>query len=274
MLEGAPLPVGSHAVVLLHGLYSSSLELQYVGRRLRAAGFAVYTPHIPGYSVTQGKYPASAGRWEDWLAAARHSVVPLLERHERVSIGGLCIGADLALMLAAEYGARVDSLLLLSTTLYYDGWSLPWYRFLLPLAYYTPLGRLYAYEERDPFGLKNEQMRRLVAAEMKQRKLSQAGADRLHSSGLFQAQRLIRAVKRALPGIRNPALIVHAIEDDMTSLRSVRLLEQRLGSERVETMLLGNSYHMVSLDNEKDHVADRMIEFLGLPAAQEERVAA
>ena len=264
----------SHAVLLLHGLYSSALELQYVGKRLRAAGFAVYTPNLPGYSVTQGKYPEVAGRWEAWLAEAKRQLEQLLARHERVSIGGLCIGADLALMLAAEYGARVDALLLLSTTLYYDGWSLPWYRFLLPLAYYTPLGRLYAYEEREPFGLKNEQMRRLVAAEMKQRKVSRAGADRLHSSGLFQAHRLIRAVKRALPGIRNPALIVHATEDDMTSLRSVRCLEGRLGSERLEVLLLGNSYHMVSLDNEKDRVADRMIEFLGLPAAQEKRLAA
>ena len=273
MFKGAS-SAGSHAVVLLHGLYSSALELQYVSKRLRAAGIAVYTPHLRGYSVRQGNYPELAERWETWLAEAKLHLTPVLERHERVSLGGLCIGADLALMLAAEIGARLESLLLLSTTLYYDGWSLPWYRFLLPLAYYTPLGRRYAYEEREPFGLKNEQMRRLVAAEMKQRKLSRAGADRLHSSGLFQAQRLIRAVKRTLPAIRNPALIVHATEDDMTSLRSVRCLENRLGSERLEILLLDNSYHMVSLDNEKDRVADRMIEFLGRPAAQEERLAA
>ncbi len=273
MINGA-ISSGRHAVVLLHGLYSSALELQYVSKRLRAAGFAVYTPHLSGYSVTQGKYPAVAGEWETWLDEARSFLRPIVERHERVSIGGLCIGADLALMLAAEHGARVHSLMLLSTTLYYDGWSLPWYRFLLPLAYYTPLGRLYAYEEREPFGLKNEQMRRLVAAEMKQRKLSRAGADRLHSSGLFQAQRLIRSVKRVLPEVRVPALIVHATEDDMTSLRSVRCLEARLGSGRMEVFLLENSYHMVTLDTERDRVADKMIEFLGLPAAQEERLAA
>ncbi len=274
MLRRTSDSTASHAVLLLHGLYSSALELQYVGRRLRAAGFAVCAPNLPGYSVTQGNYPAAAGKWESWLAEAKRHLEQLLERHQRVSIGGLCVGADLALMLAAEYGARIESLLLLSTTLYYDGWSLPWYRFLLPLAYYTPLGRLYAYEEREPFGLKNEQMRRLVAAEMKQRKLSRAGADRLHSSGLFQAHRLIRAVKRALPEIRNPALIVHATEDDMTSLRSVRCLEDRLGSARLEVLLLDNSYHMVSLDNERDRVAERMIEFLGLPVAQEKRLAA
>lgn len=274
MYKGTSYPVGSHAVLLLHGLYSNALELQYVGKRLRAAGFAVYIPEIPGYSATRGHYPSAAGRWENWLTAATDQLELLLERHERVSVGGLCIGANLALMLAAQRGARIDSLLLLSTTLYYDGWSLPWYRFLLPLAYYTPLGRLYAYEEREPFGLKNEQMRRLVAAEMRQRRVSRAGADRLHSSGIFQAHRLIRAVKRVLPGIHNPALIVHATEDDVTSLRSVRCLEQRLGSHRVERLLLGNSYHMVSLDNEKGRVADRMIEFLGAASTLEDRLAA
>ena len=262
MAGGLALKGGERAVFLLHGLYSSELELQYLARRLHAAGYSVYVPQLAGYTVTSGRYGQARGGWESWLGAAQEALRPVLEAHGKVAVGGLCIGADLALMLAARLGDRLGGLLLLSTTLYYDGWSLPWYKFLLPLAYYTPLGRFYAYAEKEPFGLKNEQMRRLVAAQMRQSSLSEAGASRLRSHCIYQAHRLIRAVKQNLARVRNPALIVHATEDDVTSLKSVRHLERDLGSERVERLLLGNSYHMVSLDNEKARVAEAMIAFL------------
>jgi carboxylesterase len=262
MAGGLVLEGGARAVFLIHGLYSSALELQYLARRLNEVGYSVYVPHLSGYSVTGGQYGRARGSWENWLDQAQEALQPVLDRYGTVAVGGLCIGADLALMLAARLGDRLSGVLLLSTTLYYDGWSLPWYKFLLPLAYYTPLGRLYAYAEKEPFGLKNQQMRRLVAAQMRQSGLSEAGASRLRSHGIYQAHRLIRAVKQNLSKVRTPALIVHATEDDITSLRSVRHLEKNLGSERVEQLLLGNSYHMVSLDNEKARVAEAMIAFL------------
>ncbi|MDD5295374.1 MAG: alpha/beta fold hydrolase [Rhodocyclaceae bacterium] len=253
---------GKRAVFLLHGLYSSALELQYLARRLNAAGYSVYVPQLPGYTVNAGRYGEARGSWEIWLNAAQEALRPVLEEHGKVAVGGLCIGADLALMLAARLGDRLGGLMLLSTTLYYDGWSLPWYKFLLPLAYYTPLGRFYSYKEKEPFGLKNEQMRRLVAFQMRQVGVSDAGASRLRAHGIYQAHRLIRAVKQNLPQVRNPVLIVHATEDDISSLKSVKHLEKELGSTRVDKLLLGDSYHMVSLDNEKAKVAEAMMTFL------------
>ena len=262
MSKGLTLEGGQHAVLLLHGLYSNAMELQYLARRVQAAGFTVRVPHLPGYSALSANYARTHGSWEHWLEAAEAELDGLLEKYPTVSLGGLCIGADLALMLAARKGRRISALLLLSTTLYYDGWSLPWYKFLLPLAYHLPFGRLYAYAEREPFGLKNEQMRRLVATQMRRSGVSEVGASRLRSAGLYQAQRLIKAVKKSLPQVTQPALIVHATEDDMTSLRSVAHLEQHLASREIERLLLGNSYHMVSLDNDKSLVAERMIAFL------------
>ena len=262
MSNGLMLEGGQYAVLLLHGLYSNAMELQYLAKRLHGAGYSVRVPHLPGYSVLSANYSRTHGSCEHWLEAAEAELDGLLEKFEQVSLGGLCIGADLALMLAAKKGPRISALMLLSTTLYYDGWALPWYKFLLPLAYYTPLGRLYAYEEREPYGLKNEQMRRLVSAQMRQMGVSSVGASRLRSAGLYQAQRLIRAVKKCLPEVAQPTLIVHATEDDMTSLKSVRCLEKNLASTEVECLLLGNSYHMVSLDNDRSLVAERMIAFL------------
>ena len=64
---------------------------------------------------------------------------------------------------SAPVCALYAALSLLSTTLAYDGWSIPWYRFLLPLGYYTSLRHTYSYPEREPYGLKNELLRKRIA---------------------------------------------------------------------------------------------------------------
>ncbi len=262
MSKGLILEGGESTVVLFHGLYSNAMELHFIAKCLHKAGHTVHVPHLPGYSALSANYGQTHASWEGWVSAAEHALAPILQSKRPISLGGLCIGANLALLLASRHPEQVSSLMLLSTTLFYDGWSLPWYKFLLPLAYYTPLGRHYSYVEREPYGLKNEQMRRLIAKQMRQMGVSDAGASRLRSAGLYQAHQLIRKVKSALPCIVQPALIVHATEDDMTSLRSVRYLQKHLAARHIDTLLLGNSYHMVSLDNDKDLVAARMVAFL------------
>ena len=72
----------------------------------------------------------------------------------------------MSLSIAAELGDDVAALTLLSTTLWYDGWAMPWYRPFRYLGYVWPIRYWYTYKEREPFGLKNQQLRRWVAREM------------------------------------------------------------------------------------------------------------
>jgi esterase/lipase len=38
-------------IVLLHGLYSSALEWQFIAKKFHEAGHTVIVPHLEGYSV-------------------------------------------------------------------------------------------------------------------------------------------------------------------------------------------------------------------------------
>jgi carboxylesterase len=172
------------------------------------------------------------------------------------------MGANLALELAARFGDRVDSLVLLSTTLFYDGWNVPRTRILLPLAYYTPLRRWMRYRETDPYGVKNTRLREWIAAQMRTTGASTAGAANLPVAAIYQAQRLIHSVKRKLPKVVAPTLIMHAREDDVSSLRSADLVCSRIGSGEVVKRVFGNSYHMLTLDNDRDAVAQAAVDFL------------
>ena len=250
------------ALLLIHGLCSSPQELRPLITRIEAAGFEVHAPAAPG---GYGMAPDPGGtlqRYEEWVQYFGGYFEDLISRRSRVSIGGLCMGATLALELGARFGNCVHSLVLVSTTLFYDGWNVPRARILLPLAYYTPLRRWMKYREADPYGVKNTRLREWIAAQMRATGASTAGAAHLPVTAIYQAQRLIHSVKRSLPKVVAPTLIMHAREDDVSSLRSADLVCSRVSSQEVVKRVFDNSYHMLTLDNDRDAVAQTAVEFL------------
>ena len=264
-LKTLDLPAGEHGVLLLHGLSSGPQELQYLARGLQRAGHTVQVPVLPGYSfggVGQRLLPHAA-----WCAAALAAFDALQARCRTVAVGGLCIGAVLALRVAALRGAQVSAVLALSTTLHYDGWATPWYRRLLPLAAWVPGAGNWGVREVPPYGVKDERLRGWIGAQMQQAGNSDAGAAVLRVRDLLQARQLMHAVRRRLPDITCPVLLLHAKQDDAASTRSAFEVASRVASQQLRCVLLADSYHMLSIDREKQQVLAEMLAFLDQQAA-------
>jgi carboxylesterase len=60
--------------------------------------------------------------------------------------------------------------------------------------------------------------------------------------------------------IRQPSLILHPREDDRASLRNALHLLNKLAS-RVEVLVLDDSYHVITLDRQRQVVIDRTQRF-------------
>ncbi len=249
------------AVLLLHGLCANPLEMMPLARTLREAGYVVEAPALPGYGVAveRGGRKAPVARFEDWVALAAAHFDVLAARHERVAVGGLSMGSVLALALAMKRPAA--ALMLLSTSLHFDGWNVSPWRRLLPLAYVPPLRQWLSFREQPPYGIKNERLRAWVAQAMVSEHVSAAGAAELSAASLHQASRMIRSVRAGLPGITIPTLVLHASEDDVSGPRSVLELQRRLGNTP-EVHWFHHSYHMLTLDNERSAVTQTARDFL------------
>ena len=252
------LAKGEHAVLLVHGLSGTPLEMQYVARALHKAGYTVRAPHFSGYGYSER---STTKKWQEWHGEVVRHFDEMKRQYKTVSVCGLCIGAVLALNLAAEKKDEVAGLSLLATTLYFDGWSIPWYRFLLPLGYYTPFRYFYSYREREPYGLKNEQLRAWIAREMTEKSTSAAGSAKIPMSGIFETDKLISEVKRNVGSATAPALIIHSLEDDTATVRSADFVEKHIGSKKVRKIFLDDCYHIVTMDNQKHIVAEETIRF-------------
>lgn len=254
--HASPIESSDHAVLLLHGLSSSPLELRFLAKLLVEEGFATHTAELPGYSAGTGHQ-----RMEQWISAAVAEFDELAVRYRHVSICGLSMGATLAAAVAHE---RPDAraLLLLSVTLNYDGWAIPWYRFLLDYVYYTPIRSRYRYREQEPYGLRNEALRSKIARAMSKNEISEVGPASIGLPALHEASRLARLVRKKLKGIRTDCLIVHAIDDETSSPHNARFVGTHLGAPFVRTVWLDDSYHMITSDNEREVVARECAVFL------------
>lgn len=247
---------GEDAVLLIHGLTGSPFEMKYLAKKLNKAGFTVIVPCLAGHGKTIDDLKKTG--WEDWYSTVSETFTELKKNYKTVSASGLCMGALLALYLAYDKKEEVSSVSLLSTTLFYDGWSLPWYRFLLPLAYYPPVKYFYSYKESPPYGIKNERLREIYLHGMKEGTIAY---DTIPSESMRELYRLIKAVKKVMPVIKAPALLLHSAEDDLASSRNADYVEAHIGSEKVRKVILDNTYHMVTIDNQKDLVADETVNF-------------
>jgi len=250
------LPGGNHSVLLIHGLTGSPFEMKYLARKLNKTGFTVKGPCLEGHCTTLDHLSKTS--WKDWYQSVLESFAEMKKSSDSVSVVGLCMGALLSLHLAHEFGSEVTAVSLISTTLFYDGWSLPWFKFLLPIAYYTPFKSLYSYSETEPYGIKNKALRERIVNLMKNDSVAYTKTPAASMHELFK---LIKEVKKELPAITTPALILHSREDDLTSTKNPDYVEKNIGTKIVRKIILDDSYHMMTIDNQKDRVAEETITF-------------
>ena len=247
---------GDHSVLLIHGLTGGPFEMKYLARKLNRAGFTVKGPCLEGHCTTLKHL--SKTTWKDWYRSVYESFIETKKSSSTVSVVGLCMGALLALHLTYEFGTEISAVSLISTTLFYDGWSLPWFKFLLPIAYYTPLRYIYSYSETEPYGIKNKALRERIVNLMKNDSIAYT---KTPAKSMHELSKLIREVKGELPAISTPTLVLHSGEDDLTSTKNPDYVEEKIGSKIVRKIILDDSYHMMTIDNQKDRVAEETINF-------------
>lgn len=112
---------------------ASILDMQRLAEHLHGAGLSAYAADLR--RMCHGAAPSA---WEAWLEQALTHLHRLKQDHATVSLAGVSMGATLALAVAEE--EDVDCVILLAAAMAYDGWAMPWYRFLLRLAPVLPFG--------------------------------------------------------------------------------------------------------------------------------------
>ena len=251
-------------VILIHGLTGTPNEMKFLANYLYRKGYSVICPRLAHHG--EPLHILKRAKWQEFYQSVREALSKI-PPGQNVFVAGLSMGALLALLLAEEFPDRISGVTCLSPTLFYDGWNIPWTQRLLPLAYYTPIRHFAYFKEEPPYGIKNKHIRQKVHEYYEHASLTDASAVEKYGYPYFpvtlfcELRLLIGNLKKKLRRIKTPVQLIQANEDDMTSVKNSQFIHDRVSSQEKEIVLLYNSYHVITADQERETVARKMHEF-------------
>jgi carboxylesterase len=267
---------GRSGVLLIHGLTGTPMEMRLLGKGLHRAGFTVHGMQLAGHCGNADDLLATG--WHDWYASVERAADELRGKVDHLFVGGLSMGALLALKLAADRPQQIAGVGVYGATFRYDGWSIPRLArlsFLLPLLKKFGIGRGRSFMEQPPYGIRDERLRAQISTAMLGGDSAAAGLPGNPWYSLAEMYGLAASVRRQLPQVTVPCLVAHASEDDVASVKNAELVMREI-SAPAELLLLKDSYHMITIDKERRTLIERSAAFFGRIAAADadQRVAA
>lgn len=258
---------GRSGVLLIHGLTGTPMEMRLLGKGLNRAGFTVHGMQLAGHCGSVEDLLATG--WRDWYTSVEEAADAMRDKVDHLFVGGLSMGALLALKLAAERPDQIDGVGVYGATFRYDGWSIPRLArlsFMLPLLKKLGIGRNRHFMEQPPYGIRDERLRAQISTAMLSGDSAAAGLPGNPWYSLAEMHDLAADVRRQLSQVTAPCLVAHASEDDVASLKNAELVMREV-SAPAELLLLNDSYHMITIDKERRTLIERSAAFFDNIAA-------
>ena len=245
-------------VLLVHGMSGTPVEMRFIANGFAREGYTVSCPQLAGHCETLEDLRVST--WKDWYDSAQKALNTLSERCDHVFVAGLSMGGLIALRLAALNPDKVRGALVYAPTLWLDGWGVPWYSRLFELVRQKWFADLMTFSERPPYGIKDTRLRAIIAEALDSGDTAKTGFLSIPGGPMIELRWLVRDLKKRLSGIKQPVMLFHPREDDRADLRNSWYLQRNLGG-RVDMVVLEDSFHVITLDKQRDVVMQKSAAF-------------
>ena len=254
------------AVLLVHGLTGTPNEMKYLATYLNKRGYTVLCPKLANHG--ESIWVLKNTTWQELYASIRETLTSgeLAGFSGPIFASGLSMGALFALLLADEFKGRIMGVSCLAPTLFYDGWNTPLSEIFLPFAY-TPLRHIAYFKESPPYGIKNEIIQERIHKYYSAARLNdlegaaQYGYPYFPVTLLHQLRLMVKHLKKKLPEMSFPVQLIQAKDDDVASVKNSIFIYDNVRSEIKEMVLLYNSYHVITADQERETVAEKAADF-------------
>jgi carboxylesterase len=231
---------GPHGVLVLHGFTGNPQSMRGLAEAFAVGGFAVELPRLPGHG-TDVEDMLDTG-WDDWLAEAHGAFGRLAQRcpDGRLVVAGLSMGGALALALAQGHPDDVAGLVLINTPTE----SPP------ELASNVEAMLAGGHETIDAIGGD------IADHDSEGEKAYDSTPLRPLLSFIVAAQ----DVRSRLGEVRSPALIMTSPHDHVVNPHDSDVIAGELGGP-VERLTLEKSYHVATLDHDRELIAVEAVRF-------------
>ncbi len=241
VMQGAePLRIeGNDAGVLVsHGFTGTPQSVRPLGEALSRAGFTVAVPRLAGHGTSVRDMAKSTA--EDWISSLEEDFAWLRERTDGVYFTGLSMGGTLALYMAAIHPEFVRGVLPINACISLDN---------------PDLARL-VFDTNAPDTVPG------VGSDIKAEGVEELAYEAVPVPAVREFMALMRVTDDLLPTINVPAVVFQSLEDHVVPPENGPYIHDRLGSTYNQMLRLEHSYHVATLDNDADLIAERIVRFI------------
>lgn len=241
ILEGAEefaFGHGSTGALLVHGFTGSPRSMIDLGRYLAERDISVKGIRLPGHGTTW--QDLNTRTTTDWTGAVSDAIDGFEADHEEVFLVSLSFGSALCLDFAARHPGRVKGLVLLA----------PFVKTNDPLRFVAPVASKVI---KSVPGVGND-----ICLEGQ----DEICYDRVPAAASVHMLRFVRRVRNNLDKVTTPTLIMHARQDHTSPPVNAQLIHDGISSRDKELVWLERSYHVITMDHERDEVYRRTHEFI------------
>jgi carboxylesterase len=228
-------PVG---IVVSHGFTGMPASMRPWAQYLADAGYSVRLPLLPGHGSTWRE--TNDSRWPQWYETVEASYRELKQRCEQVFAFGLSMGGTLVTRLAEMHPDGVAGLVLVNP-------SYGTRRFDARFAPYIA----WAVKSRPSIG-----------GDIKKPGIVEPAADRTPVVAFASLQKMWKVTVADLPKLRAPVLMYRSREDHVVDDLSAELLKGGAVHTTVREVMLEDSYHVATLDNDAPQIFAGSVEFV------------
>lgn len=229
---------GSLGALVVHGYTGSPQGVRGLGEALADGGLNVLGPRLPGHGTTWQDLNTKTA--QDWVSTVERSFEELAAQTDKVFMVALSFGASLCLDFAARYPERVAGLVTISGLV----------------------------DTRDPRRFVAPLIAKLVKSlpgvgdDIADPDAKEIAYDRLPSRSTLQMLRFLKRAKAAVANVRAPLLVMHSRQDHVVPPWNAQYIVDNVGSTDKELLWLERSYHVATLDFDRDLIAERALAFI------------
>ncbi|HVB92593.1 MAG TPA: alpha/beta fold hydrolase [Acidimicrobiales bacterium] len=228
----------ARGALVLHGFTGNPQSMRGLALALADAGFTVEMPLLPGHGTTVADMVPT--RWKDWSDAAEAAYTELAARCDSVAVVGLSMGGSLGVWLAQRH-PEIAALVLVN-----------------PLVSPPDADTLAFIDAMIDGG---DELAPGVGSDIALEGAVESAYPELPLRAVRSLFAAAAELEEGLGAVTSPLLIFTSTQDHVVDPRSSELLVERVKGP-VERIVLDRSFHVATLDYDKDEIEVRTVEFV------------
>jgi carboxylesterase len=224
--------------LVLHGFTGNPQSMRGLAHALADGGFTVEMPLLPGHGTDIVDMLDT--RWEDWSGAAETAYTELAARSDAVVVVGLSMGGTLAVWLA-QHHPEIAALAVVNPLLS------------------PPDDDTMSFIEAMIEG--GDEVAPGIGSDIALEGAVESAYPGLPLRAVRSLFAAVAEVEAGLESVTCPVLVFTSLQDHVVDPRSSELLVAQ-ASGPVEQVKLERSFHVATLDHDKDEIEARTVEFV------------